>query len=94
MTSDDFIAKYPEFRTSGALVSTALEYAELHASADVFGARTDEAVGLYAAHWLAIHPYGRSQRGDDDTKSDQETRYLLEFKRLMRVVGCHVPMVI
>ena len=73
MTPDAFLVRYPEFRTaSPALVQAVLDEATGELSVSVYGAKFDTAVGIKAAHLLAISPFGRPLRL---VKEDGKTVY-------------------
>jgi hypothetical protein len=82
VTADSFIAGFPEFRNAGALLTEALNRAALMVDPNVYGARTDLAVELYAAQWLARSPWGRTLRlvKEDGSETPYDKR-LEELKR-------------
>ncbi len=79
MTSSEFLEIYPQFQTLVALVPQALAYAANNVAPEVFGATTDQAIGLLAADWLSRHPYGQSTRADD---SAGDSEWMQQFKEL------------
>ena len=84
MTPNEFIERFPEFRTGLSLVREVLADATQRVDPTIFGSRTDMAIGLLAAHLLSISPYGRSQRLEGDETEDQ---YLREFDAIRREVA-------
>lgn len=91
MTLDEFRAWHPEFRSAAdSLVQCHLDEATLEVAADVFGAFTDKAIRLKAAHSIAMTPFGRSARlaADDGT-----TTYLTEYKTLSGAVSVRMMVV-
>lgn len=84
-TAATFKARWSEFApTDDAVVQAALDEATRQINAAAFGARADDAIGLLAAHKLAVSPQGMSAR----LESDQgRTVYLAEYERLMRSAG-------
>lgn len=91
MTPTAFLDLYPEFRTGGTLVTSALDQATLRVDASRWGARTDEAIGLLAADWLVTHPQGMSTRKDSD--EDKKSRYRILYETAMREMGFYLPLV-
>lgn len=84
-TPTTFRARWPEFDgVADNVVSAALADAARGVDARLFGTRTDLAVGLRAAHLLAISPYGQQARLESD-KSD--TTYRAEYLRMAREVA-------
>lgn len=81
-TASTFKTAYPEFEAlADALVEAKLAEATRRLDARVFGARADDAVGLQAAHLLALSPFGQHARLESD-KGD--TTYRQELQRMMR----------
>lgn len=70
MNAQEFVARFPEFRTGMQLIPAVLAEATRSIDAEVFGDRTDDAIGYLAAHLLASSPYGRSQRADGEKEPD------------------------
>lgn len=70
MDEETFLARYPQFRQAGALVSLCLKDAALKVEPSIYLKETEYAIGLFAAQMLARSPYGQSMRlEDDDTKT-------------------------
>lgn len=79
-TAASFKARWPEFEpVADDTVTGALAEAGRRNDARVFGDRTDDAVGLYAAHLLAISPGGQQARLKSDSAN---TTYNREWERL------------
>jgi hypothetical protein len=81
LTAEEFLEQYPEFKTAGPLVQLAIDFALPQLSAEVYEDAYLLAVGLLAADWLCTHPYGRSQRSDDD--KDKPSRYRIQLDKIM-----------
>lgn len=80
-TATTFKARWTEFApTEDARVVAVLTAAARRCAPSVFGADTDEAVGLYAAHLLATSPHGMQARQE----GDDTTTYYAEWARLAR----------
>jgi hypothetical protein len=62
-----------------ALVQCALDESARRTDPRVFGARADDAVGLLAAHLLAVSPFGQQARLKSDAGN---TTYNREWERL------------
>jgi len=63
VTLASFRAAFPEFEVAdAALVQAKLDEAVLALDERVFGVRFDEAVQYFAAHRLAISPFGQNAR--------------------------------
>lgn len=81
-TPTTFRARWTEFApTADAVVQAALNEAARRTDARVFGDRTDDAVGLLAAHNLSISPQGMPARLES---KDGETTYMVALKLLRR----------
>lgn len=76
-TPTTFKARWPEFApTSDAKVQAELDQAARNVDPAYFGEKTDDAVGLLAAHLLAISPHGASARLESDkAQSTYGTQY-------------------
>ncbi|HXU01516.1 MAG TPA: hypothetical protein VN903_11010 [Polyangia bacterium] len=62
MTRTEFVLRFPEFESAdGAVVESALAYAD-RAVSDTWGANRDDFLGLVAARYLALMPFGRDAR--------------------------------
>lgn len=65
-TIAQFLAAYPEFRTTyervPGMVENALEIGALHTGLEAFGSAYAQGVMMYAAHTLALSPYGEALR--------------------------------
>ncbi len=88
-TPTTFRARWPEYGpTSDALITSAITDAGVRVDARLFGDETDAAVGLLAAHLLAISPQGagmnRMATGDKADDQDGDSTYNAEFKRIAR----------
>jgi|SRR5579859_3168472 len=87
-TPTTFVARWPEFAPTLAanpsIVQSALDEAARRCDVRVFATRMDDAVGLMAAHLLAISPYGEQSRLDTDKA---ETTYNIEWKRLAKMAA-------
>jgi len=82
-TASTFRAAKPEFSdATDPQVETALADAGAYCNADVFGDQHDQAVGLYAAHLLAISPFGQNARL---VNKQGDTTYRTQWRRLARV---------
>lgn len=76
MNASEFLDRYPEFETGGALIDGVLaEAAGEMASRGNFGTRHDEAQGALAAHKLWASPFGVSLRLEGD-----ESPYLSAYE--------------
>jgi hypothetical protein len=54
---------YPEFNGArDPLVQASLDFAAIEVDAEVWGTKTDHGIGLLAAHYLALSPYGQNAR--------------------------------
>jgi hypothetical protein len=63
MTVEHFIARHGEFsEIEEAVIQAALDEATRRTDAEVFGTRTEEALGWLAAHLLIAGPNGRKVR--------------------------------
>ena len=72
---------YPEFdEAADALVQDKLDEAASGLYSGAFGSRYDEAHGLLTAHSLAMSPFGRALRQEDD----KETAYEVRLKQVRR----------
>lgn len=85
MTSSEFLARYPEFKTVGtALLNAALADALAQIDASIYGSKKDLAQGLLAAHLLAISPFGRSERTEPGS---QTTLYWEQYQAVLNQVA-------
>jgi len=84
MTPTEFLARYPEFRSAGALIEKALADATLQVDPAVYGLKAEMAIGLIAAIDLAGSPFGRSLRLDED---DRMTSYETKLNAIKKQVG-------
>lgn len=83
-TATTFKARWGEFSPqSDSLVDAVLAEAAAECDARIFGASHDHAVGLLAAHKLAVSPFGQTARQEGNDKSS--TTYLDEWQRLARL---------
>lgn len=81
-TATTFKARFEEFTPqSDTLVETVLAEAALECDERIFGESLDHAVGLLAAHKLAVSPFGQSARL---VAKDGSTTYEREFQKLSR----------
>ncbi len=81
-TPTTFKARWTEFTpVADALVTSALAEATRECDARVFGTRIDDAIGLLAAHKLAISPQGQAARL---VAKDGSTTYGTEWARIAR----------
>lgn len=84
-TAATFKARWTEFEpTADALVESALAEAARSTDARLFGEKTDDGVGLLAAHLLSISPQGQQARLES---SEAETTYSRERARLVRIAA-------
>jgi hypothetical protein len=84
-TPTTFKARWPEFaRTADAQVQAALDAADRRVDERYFGARTDDAIGLLAAHELMISPQGAAARLATD---EADTPYRRLYDELARAAG-------
>lgn len=82
-TATTFKARWAEFAPqSDTLVDAVLAEAAAEVDERVYGASYDHAVGLLAAHKLAVSPFGQTARQEGADKSS--TTYGDEFDRLTR----------
>lgn len=82
-TASTFKARWAEFAPqSDDLVDAVLAEAAAECDERVFGASYDHAVGLLAAHKMAVSPFGQTARQEGGDKSS--TTYLDEWSRLTR----------
>ena len=82
-TASTFKVRFAAFAPkSDALVEAVLAEAAAEVDERVYGASYDHAVGLLAAHKLAVDPYGQTARQEGADKSS--TTYGDEFDRLTR----------
>lgn len=101
LTVSTFTTRYPEFATADAgLVQSCLDdaVAELGGATNaptVWGTVYDRAVGLRAAHFLALSPFGlglqlgvRRQPDRNDTSDTGSTVYEEQFLRLRKGHFC------
>lgn len=83
MTPAEFIAKYPEFRNGGTIIQPHIDDSTNAIDAGIFGNRTEEAIGLLAAHRCACSPFAVTLKlvtiKDDGTLY---TKYYGEFLRV------------
>lgn len=87
MTVVSFLARYPEFSEDRAptdLVQDALDRAARAVSGEDWGSQLDDARGEYAAHLLAVSPWGQQARLSDP--KSEATTYLRQFKKRQRSV--------
>jgi hypothetical protein len=81
-TAAAFKARYPEFNpASDAVVTAALADAVPYIDPGLFSTDTDQAVGLKAAHILAISPFGQNARL---VAEDGSTTYAKALEPLVR----------
>lgn len=85
-------AQRPEFvPTADAVVHAAIDDALSEVDPRVFGATTDQAVGLLAAHKLAASPFGAQARLEPKAQggggAHGSTTYGAEYDALARQVG-------
>jgi hypothetical protein len=84
-TPTTFKARWSEFAPiDDALVQSALDEAAREVDERYFGARTDDAVGLRAAHRVAISPMGQQARLESDKGA---TTYGALYDEMARSVG-------
>ncbi len=82
-TASTYKAAYPEFDSlDDSMVDRVLGSASLRCDVRLFGAKTDDAVALYAGHLLTIAPMGQQSR-----LSIGEDRYYAEWLIMARVAG-------
>ena len=82
-TADSFRVAKPEFaEAADALVNGALADAAAYCNATVFADAYDQAIGLYAAHRLAISPFGQMARLESEKG---ESTYYVQWRRLARM---------
>jgi hypothetical protein len=80
-----FKARWREFdATDDATLGSALAEAARRCDPRLFGVRTDDAVGLMAAHLLSISPFGTQARLDSD---EADTTYRREWLTLARAAA-------
>jgi hypothetical protein len=81
---DNFLARFPEFEpATEPMIREAIADAVLNVDADIFGTKTDQAVKLRAAHYLAVSEWGKQARM---ISKDGSTTYGVEFTKLARSV--------
>ena len=84
LTRDEFVDRFPEFReTPPELVQWKLNEAERRTPASIWGHEAArDAQGYLAAHLLAISPYGRDARlqNDDGSTTYGTTRDRMELE--------------
>jgi Protein of unknown function (DUF4054) len=84
MTVEEFRARFAEFRTAGdPLVESVLAEATRRVAPEVYGELTNDAVGYLAAHLLAISPFGKNMRLEDDKS---ETTFWSEYIAIRKQV--------
>lgn len=90
-TATTFKERYPTFLPKAdALVVAVLAEAAAEVDARLFGATTDTAVGLLAAHKLSVDPSGAAARTDAKTilamkgQPHASSTYGIEFDALVR----------
>jgi hypothetical protein len=74
------VAKYPQFRTAGALLVDAIVYALPQVDAVIYGTRADMAVELLACDWLMSSEYGQSLRSENDVGDSRFRKQFDEIK--------------
>lgn len=85
LTTAQFKTRWTEFaETSDELVQETLDEAYLRTDSRLFGARTDKAAGLLAAHLLSISPQGQQARLES---KDGSTNYWAERQRMNQVAA-------
>lgn len=78
----EFLAKYPDFEpASKTMIDEALADAVKNVDPEIFGEKTDQAVALLAAHYLALQPFGKQARLRE---KDGSTTYGTQFFKLAR----------
>lgn len=81
-TPTTFRARWTEFApTADAVVQAALDEATRRTDARLFGNRTDDAIGLRAAHNLSLSPGGQQARLESEKGT---TTYMTELRTLMQ----------
>lgn len=81
-----FKARWTEFApTADARVTSAIAEATAECDARVFGDSYEHAVGLLAAHKLAVSPFGQQAR--QESKDGATTTYHTEWEELARKRG-------
>lgn len=92
LSADRFIALYPEFRTAPPpLIERALFDASKALHAPTFGAEYSRAVGLYAAHIVALSHFGQNARLKKDSNA---TTYSVQLDEMtLSVTACLRPVV-
>lgn len=85
MVYADFIGSFPEFAGAPqALIQAKLDEAARNMDLPVWGALADDGISYLAAHKLATSPAGQNARL---ITKDGTSTYLLEYRRLCRIVG-------
>lgn len=94
VTYNDFIARFPFFSRGdvAAQVQIELDHATQRVNASAFGEQTDDAIGLLAAHRMALHPGGEDARLKSKD-GEPRTTYGELYKGIQRSVvpGDRVP---
>jgi hypothetical protein len=81
-----FLIRYPEFgdgRAATDLIEQALDQASRAVSGDVWGSQLGDGRGLYAAHKLAVSPWGQQARLSDGFTST----YGKQFEKLQASIA-------
>ncbi len=85
LTTEQFLARYPEFAGTGPdLVEAKLAEADLQVDAAVWGDQADIGHGLVAAHLLATSPFGENARM---VAKDGTTTYGTRLETMQRRVA-------
>ena len=80
----EFLLRFPVFEgTPPTLIDAKLAEATRGVDAEVFGDKTEDAIGYKTAHLLAIEPFGQTARLEAD---DGETTYSKRFHKLVKSV--------
>lgn len=79
---DNFLAAHPEFESATEpMVRIVIADAINNVDEGVFKTKTDQAVRLLAAHYLAVTPFGRNARL---SSKEGNSTYMVQFKALTR----------
>lgn len=86
-----FLVRYPQFKSAGSpLIQASLTEAALFVEPAIYGAKTDYAIGLFAAQQLARSPWGQTQRLSDD---ESKTIYDDAIDELKKTIGVRMVVV-
>ena len=90
MTLTTFRGRFPEFKACPDVqVQDAIDQATVE-TGSVFGKNQDKALGLMAAHTLAMSPFGQQARL---SAADGNTTYMKQWRRLRTLATCGVARV-